>query len=139
MTDQEWAIKSWKALARAYEGSRLDGASRKVRERWLRRFGGGDTVQRRRRTRLRKNGGKHTAQDIVQILDQQGGLCLCCRIDVSRGFHVDHVVPIALGGSDNAENLQILCGTCNKIKGSTIISIIELRKNVTVVTGGIDA
>ncbi|MGA3352888.1 MAG: recombinase family protein [Acidimicrobiales bacterium] len=30
----------------------------------------------------------------------------------------DNVIPVALGGSNNAENLQILCGPCNRRKGA---------------------
>lgn len=32
------------------------------------------------------------------------------------GYHVDHVVPISLGGSDGPENLVLTCPNCNHRK-----------------------
>lgn len=32
-------------------------------------------------------------------------------------FHVDHIIPRALGGADVEENLQLLCPRCNRRKG----------------------
>lgn len=32
--------------------------------------------------------------------------------------HVDHIVPLARGGADSEENLQLLCRTCNLHKGA---------------------
>lgn len=32
-------------------------------------------------------------------------------------FHVDHIIPRALGGADVEENLQLLCPRCNTKKG----------------------
>ena len=31
---------------------------------------------------------------------------------------VDHVVPRAGGGTDHLDNLQLLCGACNSLKGT---------------------
>ena len=37
----------------------------------------------------------------------------------SVGQHFpDHVVPQSQGGSDHLENLQLLCGACNSVKGN---------------------
>ena len=33
-------------------------------------------------------------------------------------YTVDHVVPKARGGTDHIENLQLLCGACNSVKGT---------------------
>jgi len=33
-------------------------------------------------------------------------------------FHVDHIIPRAMGGADVEENLQLLCPRCNMRKGS---------------------
>jgi hypothetical protein len=32
----------------------------------------------------------------------------------------DHIIPVALGGASTAENLQILCGPCNRAKGAEV-------------------
>ncbi len=40
---------------------------------------------------------------------------------------LDHIIPRALGGSGDLENLQLLCEPCNNIKGDKIISLEDLR------------
>lgn len=35
-----------------------------------------------------------------------------------RNFEIDHVIPCAKGGSDHVDNLQMLCGACNRAKGT---------------------
>lgn len=35
---------------------------------------------------------------------------------MTPGKQVDHIVPLAKGGTDDLENLQLLCIECHKIK-----------------------
>ena len=35
-----------------------------------------------------------------------------------RNLTIDHVVPQTKGGTDHADNLQLLCGACNSTKGT---------------------
>ena len=56
---------------------------------------------------------KHT------LYGRQEGICAGCRILFPfRNFTIDHVVPRAKGGSDHLDNLQLLCGACNSMKGT---------------------
>ena len=64
------------------------------------------------------SGGKHTAADIMELRTLQNHRCARCKVDVQHGFHVDHIMPLALGGSNTKENLQILCQKCNLSKGA---------------------
>ena len=53
---------------------------------------------------------------------RQGGLCAACGDPVQRRgrqSHVDHVVPLAAGGSGRFRNLQLLCRLCNQRKGAS--------------------
>ena len=34
-----------------------------------------------------------------------------------ENLEIDHVVPLARGGSNRLENLQLLCQDCNRRKG----------------------
>ena len=45
-------------------------------------------------------------------------MCAGCRMDFPfKIFEVDHRVPRSRGGTDHLENLQLLCPSCNRIKG----------------------
>ena len=53
------------------------------------------------------------------LFGRQEGLCNGCRtLFPFRNFTVDHVVPQSKGGSDHLDNLQLLCGACNSLKGN---------------------
>ncbi|AWG44894.1 hypothetical protein BEH_24665 (plasmid) [Priestia filamentosa] len=42
----------------------------------------------------------------------------CMHCETKKGpFHVDHIIPLAKGGQDEASNLQCLCSDCNWKKG----------------------
>jgi HNH endonuclease len=44
-----------------------------------------------------------------------------CR-ECGSGFDLqyDHVIPLALGGASGVDNLQLLCGDCNRAKGASL-------------------
>ena len=59
-------------------------------------------------------------RDVRQRLyDEQKGQCNGCQthFDHVRHFHLDHIVPRSKNGADCYENYQLLCGSCNSIKG----------------------
>lgn len=65
------------------------------------------------------NGGRHTAKDIRNLFEEQEGLCKSCGAClVENSYHVDHIIPLILGGKNSKDNLQLLCPTCNLRKGS---------------------
>lgn len=73
----------------------------------------------KRRARKKQCGGSHTAADIAEILKSQGYLCPYCKASLKRRKrHIDHVLPLALGGSNDRSNIQVLCPPCNLSKGS---------------------
>jgi 5-methylcytosine-specific restriction endonuclease McrA len=74
-------------------------------------------IVRNRRARKRGNGGKHTAAQIRELLIRQRHRCIYCPADLRRGYHADHIMPLARGGSNDIRNIQLLCPTCNDSKG----------------------
>jgi 5-methylcytosine-specific restriction endonuclease McrA len=78
------------------------------------------TYHRNRRARKRGNGGSHTQAEINEIFKHQKGRCAYCRIKLGAATnerHVDHIVPLIEGGTNDRRNLQILCQPCNLEKG----------------------
>lgn len=79
-------------------------------------------INRNYRARKRSSGGTNTAADIKAILTNQRGLCANCKTKLfksgAKKYHVDHIMPLALGGSNWPSNLQCLCQFCNLSKGA---------------------
>lgn len=71
---------------------------------------------RNRRARERNAPGKNTASDIKQLMTLQKSKCAVCRCSIKNGYHVDHVIPLSKGGSNDKFNLQLLCQHCNQSK-----------------------
>lgn len=63
--------------------------------------------------------GRHTGDDIKAIMRAQKGKCAMCRVSLSRVIkHVDHIIALANGGSNERRNLQVLCQSCNCSKNA---------------------
>lgn len=54
------------------------------------------------------------------LWEKQEGKCNGCKRDIEqlRDGQIDHIVPKCKGGTDDPDNLQFLCHSCNMIKGS---------------------
>lgn len=76
------------------------------------------THHRNRKARKRNAEGSHTAADIQQLLILQKSKCAVCRVSIAKGYHVDHVIPLALNGGNGKDNLQLLCPHCNLSKNA---------------------
>ncbi len=49
----------------------------------------------------------------------QDGNCNGCHVHFQTAFlEIDHIMPRAKGGTDHAENFQLLCRPCNSLKGT---------------------
>lgn len=53
------------------------------------------------------------------VYELHGSRCLCCG--GTEEIALDHVMPLALGGSNDVDNLQPLCRSCNSKKGARYI------------------
>lgn len=74
-----------------------------------------DIPQRTDLGRLPKyNGPKNRSK----LYGEQEGNCAGCSTHFeARHLEVDHIISRNKGGTDHIENLQLLCGSCNRIKG----------------------
>ncbi|WP_423908023.1 DNA methyltransferase [Candidatus Spongiihabitans sp.] len=79
--------------------------------------------------------GLARSHNIKNILyGQQEGFCSGCRTHFPmRNMEVDHIVPKAHGGQDTDDNLQLLCGACNRTKGIGTMADLMARLPTQVV------
>jgi hypothetical protein len=59
-----------------------------------------------------------TGKDYRSWVERQKKVCYWCEAECCKNFHVDHVMPMALGGRHEAWNLSISCPRCNMLKGA---------------------
>jgi 5-methylcytosine-specific restriction endonuclease McrA len=52
------------------------------------------------------------------VWKRDGGECVKCGSSTELQF--DHVIPVVLGGATTEQNLQVLCGPCNRTKGASV-------------------
>jgi len=51
----------------------------------------------------------------------------CCNCGTSKDLTADHIVPKSLGGTGTYHNLQVLCRSCNLLKGVKVIIFTRRR------------
>ena len=68
--------------------------------------------------RARSSGGKLSQGLAEQLYKLQRGKCPCCGLPLGDKYHMDHIVPLALGGSNTDDNIQLLKSKCNLNKSA---------------------
>lgn len=67
-----------------------------------------------RRARKREVGGRLSQGLAERLFKLQRGKCACgCKQPLGDDYHRDHIMPLALGGSNTDDNIQLLRATCN--------------------------
>jgi 5-methylcytosine-specific restriction endonuclease McrA len=73
----------------------------------------GRTSSRQRRARKKNSSGTITTKQTEALYQRQCGKCAACKAELNGKYHLDHIMPLALGGSHTIDNAQILCPPCN--------------------------
>jgi len=69
----------------------------------------------------------------LNLFIERQGSCASCqsRIQAGKSWDIDHVLPLALGGSNAPQNLQLLCKPCHIQKTATLdIPMIAKTKRI---------
>ena len=85
---------------------------------------------RRRRAARHTSRGHFTVEEFKELCESYGNKCLACG-DTEAVLEADHVVPLTKGGSDSIDNIQPLCGSCNRKK---FVNIIDYRLNTNILS-----
>lgn len=68
--------------------------------------------------RKRASGGRLSGNIITRLMELQRGLCACCRKPLGERYHLDHIVPLSIGGEHADRNMQLLRDKCNMQKSN---------------------
>lgn len=72
-----------------------------------------------RRARKRDAEGRLSKGLSERLFKLQRGKCACCHADLTKvKQHMDHKMPLALGGANEDWNIQLLCQPCNNQKSA---------------------
>lgn len=108
---KEWRIKNLDyARSRLREFRRLNPEMARERDR---------CYNARRRCAMKRAIVAANRQDAAQRRELYGNRCAYCGS--SNSIVIDHVLPIKLGGLDEAANLIPACFTCNASKGARLV------------------
>jgi hypothetical protein len=64
--------------------------------------------------------GREPIPDDVKVFVWQRDRGCCVRCGSRQNLEFDHIIPVVMGGSNTARNLQLLCQPCNREKGGSL-------------------
>ena len=72
--------------------------------------------------KVKKIQRKQYSRDVRKLIySHADGRCALCGNPIAfEEMTLDHIVPLAMGGADEVENLQCSCKACNQFKGSIL-------------------
>lgn len=92
--------------------------------------------QKDRKRKALKLGNGHSPYTEAQILELYGTNCYLCdmpiSLDYSRragidnwrsGLHIDHIIPLSVGGEDNLDNVRPSHAWCNMAKTNKVLNV----------------
>jgi len=65
-------------------------------------------------------GSREPIPESVRLFVWQRDKGQCVRCGSQERLEFDHIIPIALGGSNTERNIQLLCEPCNRSKGANV-------------------
>ena len=84
-----------------------------------------------RRTDLGRIAACNGPANKTKLYGEQEGHCAGCDTHFkARHLTVDHIIARNKGGTDHIENLQLLCGNCNSIKGDRGMEYLQAKLQI---------
>lgn len=66
------------------------------------------------------------------IIERDSATCQYCGTTEARHWHIDHVIPVTLGGQNVLRNLVTACDTCNHRK----LAAVWVPRNLDIICAG---
>lgn len=76
-------------------------------------------IARQQKTSVRKAMRQNYNRLLVELGRRDGFACRKCNVATSD-LQIDHILPVAKGGTNDAANLQLLCKACNIAKSDKV-------------------
>jgi HNH endonuclease len=57
----------------------------------------------------------------LALINRDGYVCSWRGCSCEENLHIDHIIPMSKGGTDDLDNLQFLCKLHNSVKGDRLI------------------
>ena len=86
-------------------------------ESWVSRNRGKTRAYKQNR-RAQEQNGKLSPDLALSLYLTQEGKCACCDQPLGDTYHLDHIMPLALGGTNTDGNIQLLLPHCNRRKSA---------------------
>ena len=71
----------------------------------------------------------------ARVRDRASNRCEYCQLHQDDSplatLHIEHVIPIAHGGTDDLENLALACIDCNLHKGTNLTGVDPKTRQIT--------
>ena len=71
-----------------------------------------------KRARRRGAPGSISKDLAKRLFTLQKGKCPCCKQPLGERYHMDHIIPLAAGGTNTDENIQLMRSRCNQQKSA---------------------
>lgn len=118
--DPEWGNKK----ARKYYYMNLERSRQKIRE-YRKKKPAWNRLQKYKR-RMRCGSGqvdkKHLNKEFDTLvknkLEDQKYKCVYCGVDIRENYSIDHIVPLSKGGTNDIDNIDLVCKPCNTRKST---------------------
>lgn len=107
-----------RAQAKKSKAKHAEKRAAEVREWFAANPGKRVEYQQNRRAKKKAAGGSLSVGLKERLFKMQKGKCPCCQLPLGNDAHMDHIVPLSMGGSNTDENMQLLRAVCNMQKSA---------------------
>ncbi len=109
-------VKCWDCISLAAKEKYKEVRLEKIKYAKIYRIANGDKIKARNRNRknLMRSLSKNTDitnNYLIQLLNKSKNCPLCSKLMLEK--HIDHIIPIGVGGKHRKNNIRIVCKSCN--------------------------